>query len=104
MLHEVDSVSERAEAEAYRENLEDTSSSVGEEFEEDIITEEIRTIMERSEREDIIEEARDTYFSRDMKEEEIEANLREEEAKREEEERLAKKEKVNGNFYVCMYF
>lgn len=93
-----DSGSEEAEAEIYHENVEDTNSSVGEDLEEDIITDEIRAIMDRSEEEGGVEEDQDTNPSAGMTEEEIEAQLKEEEAIREEEERLAKKQKVSTNY------
>lgn len=95
-----------AEAEAYHDNCDDTISSVGDDLEEDIITDEIRAIMERSEREDDIEEEVETIpFEEDLEaklKEEEEKRL-EEEARREEEERSAKKEKVNIYLIVFIH-
>lgn len=73
--------------------MEDTNSSLGEEFDEDIITEEIKAIMERSERGDATED-KNCDPSEDMTGEDMERKLKEDEARREEEERLAKKQKV----------
>lgn len=92
-----------AEAEAYQDHLDDTISSTGDDLEEDIITDEIRAIMERSERDYIEDEVETVPFEEDieakLKEEEQqkmeeEARRQEEEEIRQEEERLAKKEKV----------
>lgn len=99
------SISERAVAEIYQDNLEDTISSIGDDLEDDIITDEIRAIMERSERDDYLEEEKETTPFEDIeaklreeeaRREEEEARRAEEEIRRQEEERLAKKEKVSG--------
>lgn len=99
-------VSDKAEAEAYQDHLDDTISSAGDDLEEDIITDEIRTIMERSEREDDFEDEVETIPF----EEDIEAKLKqeeekklEEESRRQEEERLAKKEKVKKISLLYIY-